>query len=264
LRHLFQVRQAEEDALNKVLPQPPPVNAAAVQQFYNANPQDFISNECVSHILVATQADANAVAAKLAGGADFATVAAASSIDTATAGKGGDLGCQAPGTGTNPVEQDQTWVQASSTAPLGRVSAPTQISSGWDIFKVTSRTQQPLDATVTQEIQAQLQQQQTSAISQFFQQASATLKVTINPEYGSWDSQQFVINPPTTPDPTRSGLPVSPTTVPPVSPSPPVSLTPGSTPAGSTPGSAPAGSTPGSTPPVSTPPASGASSTTAP
>ena len=48
---------------------------------------------CASHILVASEAEANEVIAEVEGGATFADVAAERSTDTGSAQNGGSLGC---------------------------------------------------------------------------------------------------------------------------------------------------------------------------
>ncbi|HLJ07905.1 MAG TPA: peptidylprolyl isomerase, partial [Acidimicrobiia bacterium] len=87
-KHEYEVRAAEQAALQKALPAVA-TDTAAVKKFYADNPADFITTECVSHILVATEQKATELRDRLAGGADFATLAAQNSTDTASAVKGG-------------------------------------------------------------------------------------------------------------------------------------------------------------------------------
>ena len=210
LRRLFQQRQAEQDALAAALkPNSPAVDDAAVTQFYNSHLQDFITSQCVSHILVASQQQAATIVTQLQAGADFATLATQNSTDTTTASKGGALGCGAPGSGTDPVSTDQQFLTAVTTAPTDTVSGPVQITQGWDVFKVTQRTVSPLTAQLKQIIAQQLQQQAASGLSQFFQNAAKTLHVQINPVYGRWDTQQLAVVAPASPDPAKSGLPTA-------------------------------------------------------
>lgn len=65
-------------------------DAADLEAAYTEQPAS-IGVMCLRHILVATEAEADAVAAELAGGADFAALAAERSLDTATAADGGVL-----------------------------------------------------------------------------------------------------------------------------------------------------------------------------
>jgi parvulin-like peptidyl-prolyl isomerase len=180
----------------------------------------------VSHLLVATQAAAQAAAARIHSAADFAAVASQVSTDATTASHGGDLGCGAPGTGADPIAQDQQFLQATTTAPIGVVSPPVQVTGGYDVFIVTQRTLTPLTADLKSQIQAQLQQQAAQPLTAFFQNAAKSLKVAINPRYGHWDPAQLLIVSPTQPDPNKSGLPTPPATTPPSS----IPLTPTTTP----------------------------------
>ena len=98
----------------------------------------------VSHILVPTKEEADEVARRLADGADFAELARAKSIDTASAVDGGEIGF---------IERD-----APVTAPFkeaafalrpGEVSAPVETEFGWHIIKVTAR-REPREATLAE------------------------------------------------------------------------------------------------------------------
>nr|WP_254605732.1 peptidylprolyl isomerase [Deinococcus sp. JMULE3] len=96
---------------------------------------------CVKHILVPTQAEAQAIARDLAGGADFATVAKAKSQDPGSGPQGGDLGCFGPG------EMVESFDAASFRGPLNQVQT-VQSQFGWHLVLVTKRTEggvMPLD-----------------------------------------------------------------------------------------------------------------------
>lgn len=67
------------------------VTDANMKAFYKKNQSDF-GEVRANHVLVKTEKEALDVKAKLAGGADFATVAKEASIDPASAARGGDLG----------------------------------------------------------------------------------------------------------------------------------------------------------------------------
>lgn len=205
VRTLFQTRQAEEDALGKALGVTA-VTDAQVQQFYVDNPQFFIASQCVSHILLKTQADATAVVAQLQGGAPFAGLAAQASTDAATAAKGGDLGCDVPGQGTNAISTDQQFLAAATAAKVGTVSAPVQVAQGWDVFIVTKRTLSPLTAQLKQAIVTHIQQTAAQPLADFVAAQFKSQKIQVNPIYGHWDGTQAAVVPPNSPDPVRSGL----------------------------------------------------------
>src|SRR6185295_5071456 len=68
----------------------------ALQKVFDEDPSQF-AEVCASHILVNTKDEADAVEDRLASGEDFAAVAQDVSIDSGSAGAGGDLGCIARG-----------------------------------------------------------------------------------------------------------------------------------------------------------------------
>lgn len=204
-QHLFEVQTAETLALQKAMG-PVDSSPTAIQKFYDTNPADFITSECVSHILVASQSLAASIRGKIAAGQDFATLAKKYSTDTQSAAKGGDLGCNAPGGYVAPFEK------VADSIRVGDVSQPVQSQFGWHIIKVTSRQTQALDAATKTKIQQFLQQEDPIAV--FLQAHPADVQV--NPEFGSWDPTQHVV-PPASPG-ANSGAPT--TTSPSVTPTP--------------------------------------------
>jgi peptidyl-prolyl cis-trans isomerase C len=109
---------------------------ALVAGYYNLNRADFAQDAqaCVKHILVPAQADAQAITRELAGGADFAKIAADRSQDPGSAAQGGDLGCFGPG------EMVETFDRASFSGPVGAVQT-VQSQFGWHVLTVTKRTE---------------------------------------------------------------------------------------------------------------------------
>ncbi|GGO21071.1 peptidylprolyl isomerase [Deinococcus humi] len=113
---------------------------AVVAGYYQLN-RDKLTREaeaCVKHVLVPTEAEAKAIVADLAGGADFAKIAAEKSQDPGSAPQGGDLGCFGPG------QMVETFDKASFTGPVGQVQT-VQSQFGYHVLVVTKRT----DAGVT-------------------------------------------------------------------------------------------------------------------
>ncbi|MFG1633452.1 peptidyl-prolyl cis-trans isomerase [Pseudonocardia alni] len=81
----------------------------------------------LSNIVVASKEAADKIAADLRGGADFATVARASTIDNATRANGGALG---------PISADQLqpdYAKAAFETPAGQVFGPVQNQFGWNV-----------------------------------------------------------------------------------------------------------------------------------
>ncbi|WP_034418188.1 peptidylprolyl isomerase [Deinococcus frigens] len=113
---------------------------AVVAGYYSLN-RDKLTREaeaCVKHILVPSEAGARAIVADLAGGADFAKIAAEKSQDPGSAPQGGDLGCFGPG------QMVESFDKASFTGPVGQVQT-VQSQFGYHVLVVTKRT----DAGVT-------------------------------------------------------------------------------------------------------------------
>jgi parvulin-like peptidyl-prolyl isomerase len=202
-RHVYEVRAAEEAVLSRALP-PVGTDAAAVKQFYDDHPQDFVASECVSHILVSNQQQAQSLRAKILAGASFAALARKYSTDTSSAAKGGVLGCNPPGQYVAPFEA------VADTIAVNAISPPVHSQFGWHIIKVTSRQVTPLNAQTSTEIQQTLQQE--TPVTAYFDSVQNHLQVQVNVAYGSWDPSEGVVPP--LPPPATSGLPTTTTTTP--------------------------------------------------
>jgi parvulin-like peptidyl-prolyl isomerase len=92
-------------------------------------------------ILVADEATAQSIRTQLVAGADFATLAAQNSLDTATKDSVGDLGWFAKG--KMPIEFET----AAFALKVGEISQPVQDSSGWNIIQVLGHEIRPLTDT---------------------------------------------------------------------------------------------------------------------
>ena len=95
---------------------------------------------CTSHILVASLAEAEAITAELAAGADFATLARERSTDVGSGSQGGVLE-PAPGVGCFGLNEFATglipeFVQAAAAATVGEPTAPVESQFGWHIILV--------------------------------------------------------------------------------------------------------------------------------
>lgn len=129
------------------------VTEEAVRAEYDKFVADFVPADEIraSHILVPTEEEANAVKAELDGGADFATLAKAKSIDPGAA-NGGDLGFFGPGMMVAPFE-----AAAFALTDVGQVSAPVQSQFGWHVIRLEEKRQS--SAPAFEQVAAQLQQQ---------------------------------------------------------------------------------------------------------
>ena len=198
-----------EEAIQDRLLDPNEVTSQA-RRAYEANRDRFIQS-CSLLILVAppgttttgqvptaAQLDAvkgraDAVKARLDGGADFAAVAASDSDDPKSKADGGKIPCQGQ---SAAAQLPQEISDALFAAPVGTVSGPIRLSDGFYFLKVTSR-----DATPFEELQDQLetqvkQQLGQSVMSAAYQKAAASVPVTVNPLFGTWDPAGLVVDPP--------------------------------------------------------------------
>ncbi len=147
----------------------------------------------VSHILVASQADADAIVAELAGGAEFATLAAERSTDPGSAQQGGSLGCFAAGQYVAEFEQGVL------AATAGTPTAPVESEFGFHII-LTETFERPPLAEVREEIVAQLETQQggTDPLTTLLQARLADADVEVDPRYGTWSAATGQVTPPDT------------------------------------------------------------------
>ena len=155
------------------------VDAASLLAYYQQHQTDF-EKVCVSGILVADQATASDVAAKIAGGLSFASAASQYSLDASKA-QGGALGCFSPGSAQYSAVNQQVGPLA-----IGQVSSPQASQGGqYVLFTVTERTPVPfaeVESIVRRTVIAKDASQSSSAIGRVLREAS----VSVNPSYGQW------------------------------------------------------------------------------
>ncbi|QHW31498.1 peptidylprolyl isomerase [Paenibacillus rhizovicinus] len=104
-----------------------------VKQYFDANRAEYDQPEQVraSHILVATQAEADAIMKQLKAGADFAKLAKEKSIDAGSKDAGGDLGYFGKGVMIPEFEK------AAFSLKVGVLGGPVKTEFGYHIIKVT-------------------------------------------------------------------------------------------------------------------------------
>lgn len=132
-----------------------------------------------SHILVATEEEAQAVAERLNAGEDFAAVAQEASTDTGSGAQGGSLGWFGPGM---MVPEFETAVAALEP---GQLSAPVQSQFGWHLIRLdeTRPLEPPALEEVRPEIENQVRQQAIEArLAELQSQGEVVL-----PEPGQFD-----------------------------------------------------------------------------
>lgn len=182
-----------------------PPTAADVQMAYDESlTRNCPSRRYVSHILVASEAAAQAAEAEVAAGTDFKQVASKSSTDVQSAQRGGALGC------IDGQQIDPTFAAAAAATAVGQVSAPVQTQYGWHVIKVEDvGTALPFDSVKT-EIRNDLIEQGPEGRSKL-QKLMAAAKVKVAARYGRWvvKDGQGQVQPATSPSTSTTTAPSS-------------------------------------------------------
>lgn len=158
------------------------ISEAQVEDFYNNNQEFFQEPEKrhLRHLLTDSQESALAQRARLAGGADEATVAKEASLDSISKDIGGDLGWVAQGVTAAVFDR-----VAFSLAP-GIWSDPVNTPSGWNIIKVEEIRPAgvpPLD-DIREDVRVQLMGEQAdSAWSNWLSEQRASADMEFAPNY---------------------------------------------------------------------------------
>jgi hypothetical protein len=137
------------------------------------------SHRYVSHILVKTRDEADALKQQLDRGGDFAALAREKSIDTGSAAQGGRLGCSDDQQGL--VEP---FASVAALQPVGVVSDPVQTQFGFHLILVSDQPS-PSD----------LQAVALTILAKELRRSD----VTIDPRYGRWDRKSGQVLPPSSP-----------------------------------------------------------------
>jgi len=150
-----------------------------IQEAYDSRLFEF-TEACVSHILVATEEEADAIKERVDGGEDFGALAAELSIDPSAVDNSGDLGC-------SPLARYVTeFSVAASEAPIGEVTEPVESQFGFHLIRVDSREVTPID-DVSDLLAAEISSARSSELfSEWLLDLVADTEVTVDPEYGTW------------------------------------------------------------------------------
>jgi len=186
-----------------------------VRAFYDENLPALVqgcpSAKFVSHILVASEEEANAVVDELAAGSAFETLARERSTDP-SASRGGFLDCYQAG--QYPAALDA----AITATPVGQTTGPVQTEFGWHVLNTTDA---PSFEALREQIVMSLGDSNRQAA---FRELLEGADVELDPRYGTWvvDEQQAGVVPPE-PKVPESTEPPQPSlgTEQPVSPPPP-------------------------------------------
>lgn len=126
-----------------------------------------------SHILVADEAKANELYAKIQAGEDFAKLAKENSTDPGSAQKGGDLGFFSKGKMLKEFEE------TAFSLPKGQVSKPVKTEVGYHIIKVTDKKEVKYD-DVKDRIKRELLVGKAKPMTEVMSDVFKTEKITVN------------------------------------------------------------------------------------
>jgi foldase protein PrsA len=145
---------------------------ADAKAYYDANLPEFTKDQVkASHILVATQAEADAILQELKDGKDFAELAKTKSLDTTSGPKGGDLGY---------FSQEEVLAAISDAAfatEKGGLSPVVKSDYGFHIIKVTDKR------TYTQTFAEAQQQIMYGILEKAYQTKLDAIKATMKIKY---------------------------------------------------------------------------------
>ncbi len=161
---------------------------------------DNLTEVCVSHILVETEAESNDVFDRLDAGESFADLAIELSTDQGSGAEGGDLGCSAPSRYV-PEFMDAT-LDAEIDVPYG----PVESQFGFHTVLVTERSFPTDEELPTDEeiIEGTRNANLPSVLSNWIGDHLDSADVTVNEKYGSWQTNPAGVVPPSDGDGTTS------------------------------------------------------------
>jgi len=177
LVHRAAERAAVDDAVSGTR-----VDDGAVSRYYGTNLDEF-TEVCARHVVRPTRAEADDVANRLRGGADFAEVAARESTDGLTAGLGGDIGC------ASPARYPPELAAVLRTQPVGDIGAPTETFLGWHVVQVSRRKVRTLEDAGA-EIRARLVAEQRQRVDSWLEDRAKRAKIRVTPAWGKFDTSQ--------------------------------------------------------------------------
>lgn len=162
---------------------------------------DNLTEVCVSHILVETEEESNAVLERLEAGEAFADLAMELSTDTGSGAGGGDLGCSAP---TRYVPEFMTaTLEAEIDVPFG----PVESDFGFHTVLVSERTFPTDEELPTDEeiIESSRNSELPQVLTDWIGERLDAADVTVNEKFGTWQTNPAGVVPPTDgTDPTTS------------------------------------------------------------
>lgn len=115
--------------------------AGRVRDYVTAGLDGMVEHVHARHILVATQAEAQAALERLAAGEDFASLAAEVSLDATSRGAGGDLGWFIRG-----ELLDEILTETAFSIEVGTVAGPLVTGLGYHILETLGKAQRTVEA----------------------------------------------------------------------------------------------------------------------
>jgi len=153
-----------------------------------------LAEVCASHILVATEEEANDVLDRIDAGEEFADLAVELSLDTASGAEGGVLEC------TPPIQYVLEFADAAMAAEIGVATEPVESEFGFHIIVVSDRTEaDPAELPADEEIVEQLRTVSVGTIvNEWFTEQIELAEVTVDESYGTWQASPVPqVTPPT-------------------------------------------------------------------
>jgi foldase protein PrsA len=180
-------------AIREILKEDVPDPSAEEIETARADAVTSLTNVCASHILVATQDEADDVFTRLEDGEEFGELAAELSTDTASGANNGVLECSSPDTYVDAFKE------AVLVAPIGEVhDEAVQTEFGFHVILVTDR-QEPAAADLpTDEVLIDGLRDQAVVVDleDWFLSSVEAADVTVEAEYGTWQPNPPTVVPP--------------------------------------------------------------------
>ncbi len=129
---------------------------------------------CSSHILVATEQEANDVLTRIEAGEDFAALATEVSTDTASGAVGGDLGCSAPDA------YDPAFAAALTAATVDVPTAPVESQFGFHVILLRDDEEEAIESLTAASA--------NEALNTWFTDQFEAAEVTVDETYGTWQA----------------------------------------------------------------------------
>lgn len=187
LAYFVGVGMLQERIADELAAAAPPPTEERLRQLYDSQPASY-TEVCSAHILLETEAEAQAALERARAGEDFAALAMELSTGPSGPG-GGDLGCSPASTYVTE------FAEATITAPLGEAVGPVQTQFGWHVILVSDRTV-PSFEEVRPTLESDFASDPRALWEEWWGGAITGAAVEVEPEYGQWTPQQPFVIPP--------------------------------------------------------------------